>query len=111
MAYLYNLPNATNGIDDAAVGIVASVPAFVPLLLAFTFLMVFLGGLVSQRRRESGADIQQWAVLASLSTLMVSLLLSTKAGLINLATLGIVIGLTILTGIWFFISKGRNEQI
>ena len=111
MTYLYNIPNATTGLDDVAVQLVSAVPVFVPMLLTFTFLLVFLGGLISQRKREASADIQQWSVLASLATTMVALLLSTKAGLINLATLGIVIGITILTGVWYFISKGKNEQI
>lgn len=106
---LYTLPNATEGIDTIAVQVVTEIPAFTPLLLAFVFFLIFLGGISRQKFRTGSADTPAWAVVASLATLMVSLILSMITGLILLDWLVIVIVITIFSGVWLFLSKRGGE--
>ena len=107
---LYNQPNLTSGIDDAIVSTAQSVPAFPIMILFFIYFMVLIGGSSSQKRRTGSADIPFWNVLASLSVLLISLIMTIGVGMIDLTTLGIVVAITIMSGLWFFLSKARGEQ-
>ena len=109
MAYLYNQPNLTSGIDDALISMAQNVPALPIGILLFVFFTVLLGGTASQTRRQGYADFPMWALLASVSCLLISLVMTMREGLISLATLGIVVALNILTAFWFFMSKGKGE--
>tara|TARA_R100001530_G_scaffold119075_1_gene86221 strand:+ start:352 stop:681 length:330 start_codon:yes stop_codon:yes gene_type:complete len=106
---LYDAPNLTGGIDNTLVEITREVPSFLIGFLMFIWGFVFMGGMASQTKRRGYADPAMWAVMASISTLMVTLVLSLTAGLINLEVLGIVVAITIMSGLWFFLSKGRGE--
>ena len=106
---LYTVPNATAGLDDALVDTVTIVPSFIPLMLLFIWGVVFIGGMLAQRRRTGWSDAPQWMTLASLCCLMVSMFLTLKEGLINMTTLGVVIAITILSGVWLFLDRNRNE--
>lgn len=105
---LYNLTNATTP-DGILVGTATSVPAFPIMILVFTWFFVLLGGSSKQNSRYGYADMPQWAVLASLSTFILALMMSITAGVIATQTLVVVIGVTILSAVWFFMSRGRNE--
>ena len=106
---LYTPPNLTEGIDDAIIGTAATVPSFIPMFLVFIFGVVFLSGVINQKRRTGNADFPMWSVVASLSTLMMSMPLTLKAGLINLPTLSVVVVVTIMSGFWLFMNRNRNE--
>ena len=106
---LYNLTNMSSGIDDTLIGLVSQVPAFAIGILIFVFFVVLIGGTSSQIRRVGYADYPMWTLLASCSILLLSLIMTIKEGLISLSTLGIVVAITLLSGFWFFMSKGRNE--
>lgn len=105
---LYTLPNGTT-IDNIAVQTVTAVPSFTPLLLFFVFFVVLLGGSGRQKARTGNADFPMWSVVASISTLMVALILSTITGLIQLDYLVIVVSVTIFTGVWFFLDHKQSE--
>ena len=106
---IYEIPNMTGGIDETLVEIATAVPEFIIGLLVFIFGFVLLSGSASQKQRTGYTDYPMWMVLASLSVFVTSLILSLKEGLISLMILGIVTGLTILCGLWFFLSRGRGE--
>jgi len=106
---LYNFPNATSGIDNFLVETVTQVPGFIPLLLFFTFCIVFLGGIGRQKTRTGTADYAMWAVIASMSTFMLSLIMSTITGIIDIITLVIVVVITIFSGVWLFLDKKPSE--
>jgi len=106
---LYNMPNATTGIDDIAVQTVSAVPSFTPLLLAFVYFVVFLGGISRQKIRTATADYAMWSTVASLATLMVSLIMSTVSGFIRLDILVIVVVVTIFSGVWLFLDRRASE--
>jgi uncharacterized membrane protein YoaK (UPF0700 family) len=105
---LYTLPNGTT-IDSITVQTLTSVNSFTPLLLFFVFFLVLLGGSSRQKARTGNADFPMWSVVASISTLMVALILSTLTGLIQLDYLVIVVVVTIFTGIWFFLDHKQSE--
>jgi len=105
---LFSEPNLTSGIDDALVSTAQSVPAFPAMILVFTFLVVLLGGSSNQKRRIGYADYPFWAALASIATMMIALIFTLGQGMIDITTLGIVIAVTIMSGLWFFLSKGRT---
>jgi len=109
MAYKYATPNLTGGIDDALIDVSSAVPSFLIGLLLFVWSFVFLSGMAAQSKRRGSADAPLWATMASISTLMLTLVLSLKAGLVSLDVLGIVVGVTLLSGLWLFLSKGRGE--
>lgn len=107
--YLFEAPNISNGIDDALVDISQEVSVFAPMLLVFVFFVIFISGSTSQKRRTGTADIPMWAVVSSLSTLMIALALTLISGLINLLTLVIVVIVTIISGAWLFLDKNNKE--
>jgi len=100
--YLYNLPNSTEGIDAIALETINIFPGFVPMLLLFIFLVVFIGGSTRQKITRGSGDYAAWAVIASIATLLPALLFSITAGFIQLDWLIIVVSLNILSAIWFF---------
>ena len=107
--YLYELPNATAGMDSIVVQTVTAVPGFIPLLLLFVFFVVFLGGISRQKARTGTSDYAMWAVVASLSTFMVTLIMTLIEGLIRLDWLVIVVVINISSAIWLFLDRKQSE--
>ena len=111
MAYLYDLPNSTEGIDAIMLQMTSGSFSFiVPMFLFFTFLVVFIGGITRQKTKVGTSDYSAWAVLASISTLLIALLFSITAGYIELTVLVLVVALTIGSGIWFFFDRKPSEM-
>lgn len=109
---MYNFPNVTiTGIDKGMKEIFNEVPSYIPMLLLFIFMVVLVGGITSQKKRTGYSDIPMWSTIAGMSTLMVGLPLTLMigGGLINSLTLGIVITITIISGVWLFMNRNRNE--
>lgn len=107
---LYNIPNATTGMDTILANLSQEIPSFFPLFLLSIFLIVFIGGSFAQGRRIGGsADMPLWAVLASMSTLLVALPLTISSGTIDMTTWVVIVTVTLGSGLWFFMSKGRGE--
>lgn len=109
MADLYTFPNQTSGLDAIVIGVIDSVPSLIPLLLVFVYFLVFLGGVGQQKARTGTADYPIWSVIASIAVFMITLILSVSAGFINLDWLVIVIGVTILSGVWLFLDRKQSE--
>jgi len=107
--YLYELPNATSGVDAIAIQIFNIFPWMGALILMFIFLVVFLGGITRQKIRSGTADYSAWAIIASVATLLPALLFSVVAGFIQLDWLIIVVALNILSSIWFFLDRKQSE--
>jgi len=106
---LYDQPNLSTGIDDALISTAQAVPSFPIMILVFIYLVILLGGTNNQKRRTGSADYPFWTVLAGITTSFSALLMTVGEGLINLTTLSIVFAITILSGIWFFLSKTKGE--
>ena len=110
MSYLYELPNATAGMDNILYQMTTgSFYWITPLILLFVFGVVFIGGIIRQKNRIGTSDYSVWAVIASIATLLIALLFSVSAGFIRLDWLLIVISLNILSGIWFFMDRKASE--
>ena len=109
MANLYEMPNATSGLDTFLVQMADTNPTFFPMLLTFIFGVVFLVGMISQKNRVGYADISMWALLSSIAVLLIVLPMTLIVGLIDIVTLGIIVALIIVFGVWFFFDKGRGE--
>ena len=107
--YLYAMPNATSGIDEIAKQTITAVPTFVPMLLAFVFFVIFLGGISRQKARTGTADYPLWSVIASISIYLIALMLTLAEGLIRLDWLAIVTVITIFSGVWFFLDRKASE--
>lgn len=106
---LYNLPNATDGLDTILTETVTSVPSLAPLLLVFVFFVVMLGGIGLQTKRLGTADYPMWSVVASLSVFLIALLMSVNEGLIRLDWLAIILVITIFSGVWLFLDRKQSE--
>jgi hypothetical protein len=106
---IYSDVNLTGGFDGALISMASQIPALPIGVLLFTFFVVLLGGTSSQSRRYGYADFPMWTLFASLSCLLLSLVMTLKVGLIGLDILGIVVALNILSAFWYFTSKGRGE--
>jgi hypothetical protein len=109
MAYTYELPNMSEGMDSALVGISTSVPIFVPMFLLFVYAVIMIGGSIQQRNRTGYSDIPLWSTIGFIGTLMVALPMTLVAGVINSTYLVIIVILTILSGMWLFLDNNRNE--
>lgn len=109
MVYKFAQPTLTGGLDQTLVEVATAVPSFMIGFLVFVWGMVFLGGMGQQSARKGHGDAPLWATMASMSIMLLSLLLTLKEGMISGEILGIVVAITILSGIWLFMSKGRNE--
>jgi len=109
MAYLYDLPNATSGIDAVIIQTINVFPFFSPMILMFVFLVVFLGGTTRQKIRSGTADYSAWAIIASVATLLPALLMSVSTGFIRMDWLIIVVALNILSATWFFLDRKPSE--
>ena len=107
--YLYVMPNATSGIDKIAEQTVTAVPTFIPMLFAFIFFLVFLGGISRQKARTGTADYPLWSVIASISMYLIALMLTLAEGLIRLDWLVIVTVITIFSGVWLFLDRKTSE--
>lgn len=107
--YLYNLPNATEGLDSIVVQTATAVSSFVPLLLLFIYLVIFIGGVIRQKRRIGTADYAMWSTISSITTFFVSLILTLGEGLMSLEWLVTVIVITIFSGIWLFLDHKASE--
>ncbi len=104
----FDFPNATTP-DGALIGLSSSIPALPIGILVFSWLMIFLRGTMKQNQRFGYADVPQWATLSSLAVFLLALIMTVVEGIITLPILIITLSLTILTGIWFFLSRGRYE--
>lgn len=106
---LYNTPNMTGGMDETLVEVFNQVPSLGIGILVFVFFFVLITGVTSQKRKEGYMDVPYWALMAAMSTFLLSLAMSLKSGMISGLTLGIVIASTLLIAVWFFLSKARGE--
>lgn len=109
MAYLYNLPNATTGIDAITIQMFESFPFLGALVLLFVYLTVFIGGITRQTIRSGTADYSAWAIIAGMATLLPALLFSINSGFIQLDWLIIVVAVNILSAVWFFMDRKPSE--
>ena len=109
MTYTYSVPNLSGGIDPVIKGISTSVPPFIPMFLVFVYGIITLGGFIAQKNRTGYGDFPMWSTLGGLGTLLVALPLSISAGIINTITLTIVVLVTLISGIWLFLERGKNE--
>lgn len=109
MSYLYEIPNSTLGIDNILVSTQSAVHIFIPMVLFFIWGVVFISGILGQKKRSNYVDTPMWAVLASITTLMIALPMTLIAGLIQLEWLVIIVILTIMSGFWLFMDKNRSE--
>lgn len=109
LEYLYDLPNATSGLDAIVVQTITASPSFTPLLLLFVFLTIFLGGSARQKARTGNADFPMWSVVGSMTTLIIALLMTTISGIIKLEWLIITLVITLFSGAWFFMNYRQSE--
>jgi len=109
MADLYQVSTNITGFDSILVDIVSEIPLFVPMFLLFIFIIIAGSGVLLEKARRGNADYPVWAVIASIGTLMISLVMTLKEGLMRLEWLTIVISVTLIMGLWLFLSKRANE--
>lgn len=106
---IYNATNLSGGVDSALIDVARNVPTFIPMFLVFIFIVIFMGGSSAQKRRTGYSDMPMWATISSLAVFMMSLILGLKDGLMSLGTLGIVIGITLISGVWLFLDRRSSE--
>jgi len=105
---LYNLTNATTP-DGILIGLSTSVPVLPIMFLVFVFCVTFIGGIIRQNTKSGYADVPQWALISSMGCLLLGLVMTISSGIIGLPILSIIVALNILSGAWFFLSRGRQE--
>jgi len=106
---LFSPPNLSGGIDSALQTTAQAVPILPIMILVFVFIMILIGGASNQSRRRGQADMPFWAVLSATATTFLALIFTIGGGLIDSITLSIVVGVNVLMGVWFFLSKVRGE--
>lgn len=106
---LYDQPTLMGGMDDTLVEVASTVSTFIPGLLIFVFGFIWISGMATQKRATGYADVQMWTVMASVGTMLVSLMLTLRDGLMNIEILGVVMAINVFSGLWLFLSRGRGE--
>ncbi|GIW67813.1 MAG: hypothetical protein KatS3mg096_708 [Candidatus Parcubacteria bacterium] len=109
MPYIYEIPTNVSTPDALIGGIVSNMPFLVPLTLFFIWFFIFFSGVNRQSSRLGQADYPFWALMASLSTLIVSLILSLTSGFINIDWLSILVVVNLLCAIWLFLDRRVTE--
>tara|TARA_R100001530_G_scaffold127612_1_gene96871 strand:+ start:182 stop:511 length:330 start_codon:yes stop_codon:yes gene_type:complete len=107
---LYNLPNATGGLDDILVQVVTEIPSFMVMTTLFVYMFVFIVGMGLQTKRTGFADAPLWSTLGLISASFLNLIFSLGTGIINPVVLGITIAFTMFSALWLFLDRGRNEK-
>ena len=105
---IFEEPNMTSGIDELLLSTADAVSIFPSMLLTFVFFLIFLGGSSNQKRRSGEGDYPFWAVLSGVGTTMMALVMSLMS-LIDITVLVIVISITLLCAVWFFLSKNKGD--
>jgi len=95
--------------DEMLIGVSGAVPVFPIMILIFSWFFIFLTGSLKQNSRAGYSDMPFWAILASSGTLLVALAMTIVQGIIAAPVLLIVVAVTILSAVWFFMSRGRFE--
>jgi uncharacterized membrane protein YoaK (UPF0700 family) len=109
MAYSYDIPNMSGGMDSLLSNFSTAVPVFIPMFLLFVYSVVALGGSIAQRRRTGFSDYPLWSMLGCIAILMVSLGLAIGTNIISPVVLTVVVTITIANGVWLFLDTNRNE--
>ena len=105
----FNLQNASTP-DEALVAVATATGGVFPIMiLVFTWVIIFFSGVQRQNKRFGYSDAPQWATMASLSCVLLGLVMTIKEGFITLQVLIIIFGVATLSAIWFFLSRGRYE--
>jgi membrane protease YdiL (CAAX protease family) len=99
----------TNGIDNFSNSLFTAVPTFIPMLLTFIYLVIFLGGISRQKARTGTSDYAMWSTIAGISTFMTALLMTLGNGIINLTYLVITLVVTIASSAWLFFDRKQSE--
>lgn len=108
----YNLPyettyNFSKGPEQIFLYLASEIPILVPLILFAFFWIVALTGFFLEERRRGEGDFSLWMAIAGLLTAVLASTMEAISGLVNNYVMGIVIGVAILTFI-FYISMRRN---
>lgn len=106
--YIYNLPNSTN-LNTITTQTINVVPSLSAWILFFVFMVVFLGGSGRQRYRTGQVDFPAWAVVGSVSTWLIALLMSVSEGYLQIDWLIVCTFFSILSGLWFFMDRRSSE--
>lgn len=106
---LYTLPNSTSGVDTIVVDTMETVPSLAPLILLFIFGVIWIGGMSRQIARTGSTDAAMWCTIASIMTLLATLIMSVSSGFIRIEWLAIVISITIISGVWLFLDRRTSE--
>jgi len=106
---LYNLPNATNGLDSILIEVIAEVPSIMIMFSFFVYFFVLIVGMGMQAKRSGNADAPLWSTLAGVSTVFLNLLFSLGTGIVNPIVLSVSIAVTLFSALWLFLNKGRFE--
>lgn len=106
----YTLPNFTgnsSGLSDIFIYTSQQVP-FLPVgILIFVYIIIVAGGYFSQERKTGYGNFPMWMAIGGLITTFSSYLLFMIDGLVNLYTIIILTIITIISALWFLISKNE----
>lgn len=106
---LYSLPTSTSGLDQIAIDTIAEVPAFSVLILVFTFFVTFLSGIGMQKARTGTSDYPLWATIASVATVMLTMIMSVTTGILRIDWVVITVVVTIFSAVWLFLDQKPSE--
>ena len=107
---LYNLPNNTTSFDGMLTQMTTGSFAWLtPMLLFFTFIVIFMGGSSRQLIKTGRADYSAWSVVASLTILLMALFLSVSRGFIDVTWLIVVVFINIFSYSWFAFDRKSSE--
>lgn len=101
----YDLPNLSNasGLEDLFIYEASQVDFLIPGILFFIFIIIASTGYFAQKRQGERGNMPMWLSIASFITTTGGFMLFLYNGIVNLPTIIIMMVITILLGIWFFL--------
>ena len=81
---------------------------FSRMLLLSIFLVIAIGSYLSQLRTSGQGNLAGSFAVASFITFGASILMSFIDGLVTSIDIGVVLGITIISGLWFLTSNTTN---
>ena len=107
---IYQLPSETsynfsNGLDQYFLYLGSQIPNLYNYIIGIIYLIVLLGGYMGTKKTEGRNDFALWMLVAGFVTFPAALILFLINGIVSLATIIILISVTIVGGIIYFSSS------
>lgn len=99
--------NTSEGLHVLFYYVADVVPGFIPLILLAFWIVATFGSFFAQKRIEGRGSFQASFAAGSYATTVVAITLSLIPDMVNISTVILTIGISIVATIWLFVSNNK----